>query len=154
MRTPFLQKGGLWVLAQIALLLAIVIFGVANQPAAKSPASRLAGAVFLFAAAVCGLAGVRALGRNLTPFPKPPEQAQFIRHGIYGLIRHPLYTAVLCGAVGFSLFRQSWPALLVTPVLAAFLDAKAKREEIWLRARFPAYAAYARQVRRFLPWIY
>jgi protein-S-isoprenylcysteine O-methyltransferase Ste14 len=138
----------------MALLLAIGALGVASRSAANSPASRLAGAVFLFAAAVCGLAGARALGRNLTPFPKPGEQAQLIRHGIYGLIRHPLYTAVMCGAVGFSLFRQSWPGLLVTLVLGVFFDAKAKREETWLRARFPEYAHYARRVRRFVPWVY
>jgi protein-S-isoprenylcysteine O-methyltransferase Ste14 len=39
-------------------------------------------------------------------------------------------------------------------VLALFFDAKARREERWLRQRFSEYARYEARVRRFLPWVY
>ena len=39
-------------------------------------------------------------------------------------------------------------------VQAGFLDAKARREERWLRVQFPAYAEYAAKVRRLIPWLY
>ncbi len=38
--------------------------------------------------------------------------------------------------------------------LAPLLDARAQREERWLRQQFPEYAAYQQRVRRFIPWIY
>jgi protein-S-isoprenylcysteine O-methyltransferase Ste14 len=61
---------------------------------------------------------------------------------------------VFCGSVGWALVWQSWPALLATLALAPFFDAKARREECWLRQQFPEYASYEQRVRRFIPWIY
>ena len=100
------------------------------------------------------LAGAMALGRNLTPFPKPSDSAQLVRHGIYAVIRHPLYTSVIAVALGWALVWQSWPALLVAVMLVPFFHAKARHEERWLREKFPDYADYERRVRRFIPWIY
>ncbi|MEI6071737.1 MAG: hypothetical protein WCS31_08085 [Verrucomicrobiae bacterium] len=34
------------------------------------------------------VAGATALGRNLTPFPKPSDHAELIQRGIYAKIRH------------------------------------------------------------------
>jgi protein-S-isoprenylcysteine O-methyltransferase Ste14 len=90
----------------------------------------------------------------LTPFPKPSEGAKLVQHGIYRLMRHPLYVAVICTAVGWSLFRFSWPAFAVSLTLAIFFDAKARHEERWLRQRFPDYLGYEQRVRRFIPWVY
>ena len=39
-------------------------------------------------------------------------------------------------------------------VLAALLDAKARREETWLLERYDAYAEYRRRSKRFVPGIY
>ena len=113
-----------------------------------------AGMVFFVIALGCGFAGTVALGRNLTPFPKPSAHTQLVQGGIYGLMRHPLYTAVFCASAGWALVWQSWPALLATLALAPFFDAKARREERWLRQQFPEYASYEQRVRRFIPWIY
>ena len=38
--------------------------------------------------------------------------------------------------------------------LAPLLDAKARREERWLRQQFPEYSVYEQQVRRFVPWLF
>ena len=73
------------------------------------------------ASAICGIAGALTLGRNLTPFPKPSANARFVLQGIYALIRYPLYTAVFCAAVGWSLVWQSWPALAASLTLGLFL---------------------------------
>ena len=97
------------------------------------------------------IAGALALGRNLTPFPKPLEHAQLVRHGIYAVIRHPLYTSVISLAIGWALVWQSWPALLAAAVLVPFFHAKARREERWLRKKFPEHADYERRLHRFIP---
>ncbi|HEY5912116.1 MAG TPA: isoprenylcysteine carboxylmethyltransferase family protein [Verrucomicrobiae bacterium] len=154
MQNGFLQRGGIWVLAQIALFLAIVGLGIRYRSEWNYPAPLVGGLLFLAIAAAYGAAGAVALGRNLTPFPKPGAKARFVERGIYGISRHPLYVAVFCAATGWSLIRESWPALAVSVLLAVFLDAKARREERWLRQQFPEYASYAERVRRFLPGIY
>ena len=136
------------------LLLAIAILDITGHAAAKPLPIFICGLVLIVAAAICSFAGLLALGRNLTPFPKPSATTQLVQHGIYALIRHPLYTSVFCAAVGSSLIFQSWPALAVSLVLGVFFDAKARHEERWLRQKFPDYAGYERRVRRFIPWIY
>jgi protein-S-isoprenylcysteine O-methyltransferase Ste14 len=150
----FLQRGGLWVLGQSALLCAIIAGGILCRDHWHSLAFTLCGTSLLLIAAGCGLAGAVSLGRNLTPFPKPSAGNRLVQMGIYGLMRHPLYTAVFCGSVGWALAWRSWPALLAALALAPLLDAKARREERWLRQRFPGYAGYERRVRRFVPWVY
>ena len=154
MSKSFVHRGGLWVLGQGALLLAVAALGVICRGESRLMLSLLGGLLFLAAAAWTGIAGVMALGRNLTPFPKPSAHAQFVQHGIYGLMRHPLYTSVFCASVGWSLLWRSWPALAVSLLVALFFDAKARREECWLRQQFPDYAGYEQRVRRFIPWIY
>lgn len=119
-----------------------------------SPVIVIAGMVLMLVGAGVALAGAMALGRNLTPFPKPSDSAQLVRHGIYAVIRHPLYTSVIAVALGWALVWQSWPALLVAVMLVPFFHAKARHEERWLREKFPDYADYERRVRRFIPWIY
>lgn len=150
----FVQRGGVWVLVQSALLLAVAGLGMVCHNESKYFILFLGGLFLLALSALCGIAGVVALGRNLTPFPKPSVKAQLVQRGIYRLLRHPLYASVFCGAVGWSLIRQSGPALAVSLVLAVFLDVKARREERWLREEFPEYSDYAHRVRRFIPWVY
>ena len=150
----FVQRGGGWVGGQFILLLAITVLGISCR---REPGNRqlfLCSLAFLAAAAICGSAGLISLGRNLTPFPKPSAKTQLVRHGIYRWLRHPLYTAVMCAAAGWSLFWQSWPALATSLVLVVFFDAKARQEERWLQRQFPDYAEYARRVKRFIPWLY
>ena len=154
MSNSFVQRGGWWVVGQFLLLFAIAILGITCRATSKLHLIFLSGMVFLLASAICGVSGALTLGRNLTPFPKPVANAQFVQHGIYALIRHPLYTSVFCAAVGWSLVWQSWPAMAVSFVLAILFDAKARHEELWLRQQFPEYADYERRVRRFIPWIY
>jgi protein-S-isoprenylcysteine O-methyltransferase Ste14 len=98
--------------------------------------------------------GVLALGGNLTPFPKPSAKTELVTTGIYGWIRHPLYTAVGCEGIGWGLVRGSLPALLCAGLLLVLLVRKARREEAHLAVIFPEYQAYARRVKGFIPWLY
>jgi protein-S-isoprenylcysteine O-methyltransferase Ste14 len=153
-KSNFLRRGGLWVLGQGVFLSAVIAGGILFRHHWHSRPLTLAGGVLLLIAAGCGWAGTVSLGRNLTPFPKPSASTSLVQTGIYARMRHPLYTAVFCGAVGWALVWRSWPALLATLALGPFFDAKARREERWLRQQFPEYAGYEQRVRRFLPWIY
>jgi protein-S-isoprenylcysteine O-methyltransferase Ste14 len=154
MNGKFLKRGGLWVLGQSVLLCVVIAGGLLCRNHWHSLLLTLGGVFLLLISAGCGLAGTVSLGRNLTPFPRPAATTRLVQTGIYGLMRHPLYVAVFCGSAGWALVWRSWPALLAALALAPLLDAKARREERWLRRQFPEYSSYERQVRRFVPWLY
>jgi protein-S-isoprenylcysteine O-methyltransferase Ste14 len=142
------------VLTQFVLLAAIAILGPSWHCEQRTLACTSASVVLFGISAGCGLAGSWSLGRNLTPFPRPVPAATLVTTGIYAVMRHPLYVAVLTGALAWACVWQSWAAMVVSVVLAVFFDAKARREERLLRERFADYAAYASRVSRFIPWVY
>jgi protein-S-isoprenylcysteine O-methyltransferase Ste14 len=99
-------------------------------------------------------AGLAALGRSLTPFPYPRERARMVARGVFRCVRHPIYAGILLASLGWALAWLSLAGVACSALLAVFFDRKARREEQWLRERFPEYAAYERRVRRFLPGVY
>lgn len=147
-----LQRGGGWVLGQGLLMGLVVVLAVVFRSEARPRWPIATGTLLLLGAAVVGLAGALAMGRNLTPFPEPGKQSRFVQHGVYGLVRHPLYSSVMLWAFGWSLVWHSWPALVAAATLVPFFRAKAGREECRLRRKFPEYTDYERRVRRFVPW--
>lgn len=58
------------------------------------------------------------------------------------------------GALGLALISPSPFRLAVSCVFFFFFDLKIRREERWLRQQYPDYDAYARRVKRLVPWIY
>ncbi len=152
----FSERGGWWVVAQVPLLALAVVLppwtaradGGFGHPLQWLGLALAAGGIILV------LAGLVALGRSLTPFPHPREGAQLVTRGVFRLVRHPIYTGLLVGAFGWALAWLSVAGVACSALLSGFFDRKARREERWLRSRFPGYAAYEQQVRRFIPGIY
>jgi protein-S-isoprenylcysteine O-methyltransferase Ste14 len=108
------------------------------------------------AALGCALAvaGAAALGRSLTPFPRPHAHATLRRRGVLRLVRHPIYGGGLLIALGWSLAAAPL-GVAVTAALAVFFAGKSRREEAWLAERYPDYAAYReRTPRRLVPWVW
>jgi protein-S-isoprenylcysteine O-methyltransferase Ste14 len=154
MNSSFLDRGGWWVLGQSVLMTAVIVLGVVFQGDWARRSLILAGAILFIAGGVFGAAGVRALDTNRTPFPRPRDGSRLVTRGIYAWVRHPLYTSVMLASLGWAAIWQSAPSLLAALVLIPFFDAKSRREEHWLRERFPEYAGYERRTRRFIPRIY
>lgn len=150
----FLEKGGLWVLAQNILTLAVLALGPVLGDRTWPWVWLTLGAVLFTTGAFFGITGVRALGRSLTPFPKPIHDAPLVQAGIYRIVRHPLYSSLIFLSAGWSLCWSSWTALAVSLALVVVLDRKSRVEERWLQEKFPDYASYRQRVRRFIPWIY
>ncbi len=154
MSESFTARGGLWVLGQSILMLGVLALGVAFRGPWTGAASTIAGALLAAAGAWIGIAGVRALSTNRTAFPKPQAGSKLVQTGVYGLVRHPLYASVILLSTAWSLLWRSGPAGIATVALVILLDAKARREERWLREMFASYAAYAQRVRWLIPWVY
>lgn len=148
----FIQLGGVWLIGQGALLSAVGLLAIFLPGSEFHPVIILAGVVLILAGGSVAIAGAVALGKNLTPFPKPKDEGQLVRRGIYRWVRHPLYTSLILVSIGWALIWQSWPGFLAAMGLIPFLVAKSRREEVWLREKFPEYMDYERHVRRFFPW--
>jgi protein-S-isoprenylcysteine O-methyltransferase Ste14 len=97
---------------------------------------------------------VRDLSDNLTAAPTPVEGGTLVEHGVYRVVRHPMYSGLLAGMFGYSLLLGSWLALASTLFLVPFFFAKSSHEERLLRTYYPGYSGYtSRTRRRFIPWI-
>jgi protein-S-isoprenylcysteine O-methyltransferase Ste14 len=147
----FLERGGLWVLGQSVLMLGVIGLAVRYPGDWTQFVLMIAGLLLFALGGIIGIAGVLALKTNRTPFPKPCENSKLVQGGIYARMRHPLYTSVILASVGWAGLWQSWPAGLAALALIPFFSAKARREERWLREKFPDYGDYERRVPRFLP---
>jgi protein-S-isoprenylcysteine O-methyltransferase Ste14 len=80
--------------------------------------------------------------------------SRLVMRGVYRWMRHPLYTSLMCLGLAWACYWRSGPTLFGTLLLAVFLRGKAQREERWLGQQFPNYPQYARQVRRFIPFLW
>jgi protein-S-isoprenylcysteine O-methyltransferase Ste14 len=55
---------------------------------------------------------------------------------------------------GWAYLWDSGRGVALALIQAVLLDIKARREERWLREKFPDYDEYAVKVRRLIPWLY
>jgi protein-S-isoprenylcysteine O-methyltransferase Ste14 len=150
----FIEKGGVWVVGQFVVMAGLLVLTPLGHSIAHSPQLLPPAGLLLTIGAAAGIAGVLALGRSRTPFPKPRSDSQLVQTGVYSLVRHPLYGSLIMLSFGWACLWGSGLGAVLAVIQALFLDAKAQREERWLHQRFPDYAAYAAKVRRFIPWVY
>ncbi len=149
------SRGGWWVVGQFVILAVILIVGYFDPM--RTSSSMVAQAIGVIVAGISLIVLVLAfshLGRNLTPFPKPLADGALVTHGIYAFVRHPIYVALICGSLAYSIYLSSWLAGIGCVVLAVWFDQKAAREEAFLRAKFSDYAVYASKVAKFVPGLY
>jgi protein-S-isoprenylcysteine O-methyltransferase Ste14 len=150
------SRGEAYVVIQLVLV-ALVAFGprtCPGLPAWHGSATSVAGVALLAIGVLLATAGIGALGRNLTAAPRPKPGATLVERGPYRFVRHPMYAGAVLAAFGWALAVHGPLTLAYAAVLFAFFDAKARREERWLREEIPGYAAYERRVRKLIPFIY
>jgi len=143
-------------------MLLIFLEGIVSYPAfAAMPPDRPLGWVLLAGGAALLLLGgwlvyrgLGDLGSNITALPAPVRDARLVENGIYLRIRHPIYAGVIALGVGWAFVVGSLAALVVAVLLAAWLDLKSRREEVWLDAHHPGYPAYRLRTSRFVPGLY
>ena len=114
----------------------------------------VAGGLLAAAGAMLGGTGFLALGRNLSAYPAPLNEAVLVERGPYRLARHPIYGGIVLGGLGFSLVDGNWPGLVLCVLLLGLFLSKAGFEERHLIARYPDYILYRSRVRRrLIPWV-
>lgn len=138
--------------ATVAVPVIQVLVGHSSTwPEAMLWSARLVGATLVVAAFLIFRVAAQALGPDLVATPRPSAGSHLRETGIYGHVRHPIYLAVILGALGWALLWSSTVGLILTGICLVFLVLKARYEESLLLDRFPGYAAYMRRVPAFVP---
>ncbi|MGM0579436.1 MAG: methyltransferase family protein [Bacteroidota bacterium] len=83
---------------------------------------------------------------------KKEEEPELITHGIYARMRHPLYTALILGLVGFVIFNPTYTHLVHAICIMIYLFIGIHYEEKRLIARFgEEYMKYKEQTPMLFP---
>lgn len=143
------ERGEYYVIAQFGLLLLIALGGVVPfvQPLLTSfvgPSLMVTGFLLVYKSAA-------DLGNNLSPWPVPTDptcgRGSLISSGIYGYVRHPMYSSLIVGMLGFSLVTESVVRLVLSLALYLVLDAKSNYEEMKLHEAYGSqYEKYQQKV--------
>ncbi len=123
-----------WVLVGVQAVLLVVLVLVPHR--SPSGWSLLVGGVLVVAGVVLGVAALAGLGSALTPTPVPIAGAGLRTTGAYRLVRHPIYSAVLLLAAGFTVSVGTGWTLLVLLSLVAFFVGKSHWEDRLLREQY------------------
>ncbi|CAN5884605.1 isoprenylcysteine carboxylmethyltransferase family protein [soil metagenome] len=136
-------QGVLFVLAFIVVPRTEGWFGRIDAPGMRP----IGWAIFALGALI-GIAAMVRLGRQLVPQPSPVRDGLLIDSGLYGVVRHPIYAAVLLLISGSVIRVLSVAGVLVIVASAVFFDRKSAYEERLLAAAYPGYDDYRHRV----PW--
>ncbi len=108
------------------------------------------------AAAVAGMFALQAMRRSkLRISPNVHPEAKLVTNGIYRFIRHPMYLAVLLGAVGMLVNQYTPLRIGITVTLLVDLIIKMIYEERLLQKKFgEEYREYRKKTKRLIPFIF
>jgi protein-S-isoprenylcysteine O-methyltransferase Ste14 len=100
------------------------------------------------------ITGRAQLGNSWSDIETPGQvaKATLITHGLYGFIRHPIYTGDILLLIGLELALNSQVLLLILLMVPVILR-QAIREERLLVSNLPGYGAYCARTKRFLPFV-
>lgn len=118
------------------------------------PEWRVAVAVAFFAAAAAlSWMSVRALGIQWRFDAGLNAEHELVRHGPYALVRHPIYTSLLCLLCGVGFIVASWPFFALSIVLfVAGTEIRVHVEEKLLSGRFgETFQRYKQSVSAYVP---
>lgn len=83
------------------------------------------------------------------------EGQQVVSTGLYGIVRHPMYSATLLLFLSMPVVLGSIPAFVVFLAYPAIIVKRIKNEEDVLKQELPGYAEYLTKVRwRLIPYIW
>ncbi|MHC4984436.1 MAG: methyltransferase family protein [Planctomycetota bacterium] len=135
-----------------ALVGTFMVALIAMIPAAKPTlAQSIAGLVLIATGSALSAVAIGCLGRS---FSIMAEARELVTHGLYSVVRHPLYVAEEIAVVGAVVIHFSLPVLLLLLLHIGFQIQRARNEEAVLSETFPDYEGYRQRTPRFIPGVY
>lgn len=91
------------------------------------------------------------MGKRISPFPRPKEETELISWGVFGLVRHPIYSGIILFCIGLALYQEEPYKLFLSIIIWLFFFAKSTYEERNMLKKFPKYREYKKKTGRFFP---
>jgi protein-S-isoprenylcysteine O-methyltransferase Ste14 len=94
------------------------------------------------------------IGRNWgTPMSRKAEP-ELVTSGPYHLVRHPIYSGILCAGIGTGV-ALNWSWLIPVALAGVYFIYSARVEERYLMTEFPdAYPPYRRSTKMLIPYLF
>ena len=109
------------------------------------------GGILIAAGIILASLAIRNLRQAATNVEPWKPTLALVTEGIYGLMRNPMYTAMMVFIAGIAIALGSdWTLVLVVPAALILHFGVVKREERYLEAKFgESYREYTRRVPRY-----
>jgi protein-S-isoprenylcysteine O-methyltransferase Ste14 len=139
----------------VSVEFAPAIVGGTGRISALSPFLGYFGCLVMVMGLVIRLKATATLGKQFTVDVAIVQDHMIIDKGLYGIIRHPIYSGSLLTFAGLGLALENWLSLLVLLVLpvASTLYRISIEEEALLDHFGPAYRDYMQRTKRLIPGI-
>ena len=111
--------------------------------------------VVLFLLAYCLFGEVLRENRYLSRTIEVREDQEVVSTGLYGVVRHPMYTATVLLFLAMPLVLGSWPSFIIMLAYIPIIVKRIKNEEQVLETELKGYAEYKGKVRyRLIPYVW
>jgi len=129
------------------------VAGLDDVDGLDSPVLHAAGLVVALVGVALTLGAQLAMGESWRIGVDPHEQTTLVTDGPFGLVRNPIYTAMLVTAIGLAMMIPNLVSIIGLAALVAALEVQVRLvEEPYLTTvHGDRYLAYARRVGRFMP---
>jgi protein-S-isoprenylcysteine O-methyltransferase Ste14 len=118
-------------------------------------ALNIVGGALIVGSGILAYVANRTLGAAFTPYVDGrAADKRIITAGIYGHIRHPLYTAGFMLTAGAALMLCSTVSWFFTVLCWGAVVVRTLREEHLLKYNMDGYADYMRRTKRYIPGIF
>jgi protein-S-isoprenylcysteine O-methyltransferase Ste14 len=116
-------------------------------------AVRLLGLVLGVIGALVVSIAIVQLSKSLSPFPTPKQNGQLVTNGLYHYVRHPIYTGIIFGTIGISLYQGSMTLMITFVLLVVLFYFKARYEEHLFAVQYPMYILYQQNTKMLIPFL-
>jgi protein-S-isoprenylcysteine O-methyltransferase Ste14 len=94
------------------------------------------------------------LGRNWSATVTVKQDHELIRTGPYAIVRHPIYTGLLCGFIGTALAIGQWRGVVAVAIVLVAFWRKLRLEERWMSETFGEdYRLYRARTKALIPFL-
>jgi protein-S-isoprenylcysteine O-methyltransferase Ste14 len=135
----------------------IILLSLVRHPRVLTtlPAQSLVGLALFVIGFTILLLGQITLGRFYSSTLVIRKDHELITHGVYRLVRHPMYLGVILAAIGLPVSASSLTGFLIMLALVPVFLIRIRMEERLLMEEFgDAYRAYQAATSKLIPFVY
>ena len=130
-------------------------YDIFSSPQSASLIFQVISVVFAVTGLIIAIIARKTLAGNWSSNIDLKKGHELITTGIYGYVRHPIYTGAFLMGIGTVVLLQTPGIFLIFLALFCFFVFKLKLEEKFLTKHFPKeYPAYKKRVKALIPFIW